>query len=197
MLLSASTGNTAQVVVQYQDQVSAPVSVNVTTTAPAIFTLNASGSGQAIAFSAAGALNGADRPAPAGAFLTFYATGVGQTNPPGQDGMPAVLPLPQPTLQVAATIGGKPATVQYAGGAPGIVAGVIQVNLAGSLRASPPDRSRFCYRSAAFPPRAASQLWCSRSYAISQTRQDQFRGQRHRVRRLGHRRKAMARRNGR
>jgi uncharacterized protein (TIGR03437 family) len=123
------TGNTAQVVVQYQDQVSAAVPVNVTTAAPAIFTLNNSGTGQAIAIFQNGALNGSDRPAAAGTFVTLYSTGAGQTNPPGQDGLPGAVPLPLPVLQVTGTIGGKAATVQYAGGAQGIVAGVMQVNL--------------------------------------------------------------------
>jgi uncharacterized protein (TIGR03437 family) len=121
--------NSAQIVVQYQDQIAAAVVVNTTPAAPGIFTLNATGSGQAIAFAPNGALNGADRPAAPGSFLTFYATGIGQTNPQSQDGIPAAVPLPQPVLQVTATIGGKAATVQYAGAAPGIVAGVTQVNL--------------------------------------------------------------------
>ena len=47
----------------------------------------------------------------------------------GQDGLPGAVPLPLPNLQVTATIGGRAATVQYAGGAQGIVAGVMQVNL--------------------------------------------------------------------
>jgi trimeric autotransporter adhesin len=34
-----------------------------------------------------------------------------------------------PNLQVSATVGGIPAVVQYAGGAPGEVAGVMQVNV--------------------------------------------------------------------
>jgi uncharacterized protein (TIGR03437 family) len=35
----------------------------------------------------------------------------------------------KPVLDVSATIGGLPATVIYAGSAPGLVAGVLQVNL--------------------------------------------------------------------
>jgi uncharacterized protein (TIGR03437 family) len=41
----------------------------------------------------------------------------------------AAPPLPQPLLPVAVTIGGVPAVVEYAGGAPGLVAGVLQVNV--------------------------------------------------------------------
>jgi uncharacterized protein (TIGR03437 family) len=37
--------------------------------------------------------------------------------------------LPEPLLPVTAQVGGLPATVLYAGGGPGIVEGVIQVNL--------------------------------------------------------------------
>jgi len=39
------------------------------------------------------------------------------------------VPYPLPLESVTATIGGKPAYVQYAGGASGLVAGVMQVNL--------------------------------------------------------------------
>ena len=60
----------------------------------------------------------------------MYATGEGQTNPGGIDGKPGVSPAPVPVAQpVTATVGGLPATVQYAGGAPGSVAGLFQVNV--------------------------------------------------------------------
>jgi uncharacterized protein (TIGR03437 family) len=118
-----------QVVVQYQDQISAPLPVNLTAVSPGIFTLNGTGSGQAIGIHSDGSLNGSSRPAPAASFITLYATGAGLTNPPGQDGLPGAVPLPLPNLGVTATIGGRPATVQYAGGALNVVAGVMQVNL--------------------------------------------------------------------
>jgi uncharacterized protein (TIGR03437 family) len=38
-------------------------------------------------------------------------------------------PAPNPILPVTATIGGVHATVQYAGGVPSLVVGVLQVNL--------------------------------------------------------------------
>jgi uncharacterized protein (TIGR03437 family) len=37
-------------------------------------------------------------------------------------------PLPLPVADVKVTIGGQNATVNFAGGAPGLVAGVLQVN---------------------------------------------------------------------
>lgn len=59
----------------------------------------------------------------------MYATGEGQTMPPGSDGKLAPLapPFPQPQLTVNVTIGGQPASVVYAGAAPGEVAGLMQV----------------------------------------------------------------------
>ena len=59
-------------------------------------------------------------------------TGEGQTDPQGADGaiVPALVSaLKKPVLPVTATIGGLPATVAYAGSAPGLVSGVMQVNL--------------------------------------------------------------------
>jgi uncharacterized protein (TIGR03437 family) len=119
-----------QMFVQYQGQASLPVNLSVATATPAIFTLNGSGTGQAAAINNKdGSINGAAKPAHAGDFVQFYITGVGQTNPGGIDGLPNALPLPVPILPVTATIGGAKATVSFAGGAPGSVAGVIQVNV--------------------------------------------------------------------
>jgi uncharacterized protein (TIGR03437 family) len=55
-------------------------------------------------------------------------TGAGLTNPAGVDGQPGAAPLPKPVAPIAVTIGGVSAAVQYAGQAPGAVAGVIQIN---------------------------------------------------------------------
>ena len=64
-----------------------------------------------------------------GQAISLYVTGAGQTNPGGADGQPGSVPLPTPILPVTATVGGRTATVQYAGGGVGLVAGVIQVNV--------------------------------------------------------------------
>ena len=68
-------------------------------------------------------------PAVAGSIITLYATGEGKTTPDSIDGRPAEPPLSRPNLPVRAFIGGIEAEVVYAGGAPGIVAGVMQVNV--------------------------------------------------------------------
>ena len=61
--------------------------------------------------------------------MAVYATGEGQTDPPGVDGRPGDSTPRLPVQNVTATIGGIDAPVQYAGGAYGLAAGVLQVNL--------------------------------------------------------------------
>jgi len=127
------TGASAQVYVSYQGLTSAPITVSVAPAAPALFTANNSGTGQAAAVNQSGSYNNAANPANSGQYVSLYATGFGQTDPPGQDGAFTLVPpagvLPLPVLQpVTVTIGGKPANTNYAGGAPGIVQGVMQIN---------------------------------------------------------------------
>jgi uncharacterized protein (TIGR03437 family) len=127
-------GSSAQVYVSYEGLVSTPLSVAVAPAAPALFTANDSGTGQAAAVNNAdGSYNGAAHPASSGQYVLLYGTGFGQTNPGGVDGALSLVPpagvLPLPVLQpVTVTIGGKTASSNYAGGAPYIVQGVMQVN---------------------------------------------------------------------
>jgi uncharacterized protein (TIGR03437 family) len=118
------------VYVTYQGNQSVVNNVQVAPTAPGLFTLDSSGTGNALAVNfPSGQLNTASNPAKVGDFVILYATGEGQTTPGGVDGQLAPVPAPIPTHTVAATVNGIPANVTYAGGAPGIVAGVMQVNL--------------------------------------------------------------------
>jgi uncharacterized protein (TIGR03437 family) len=120
----------ALVQVSYQGQGSSVVNLPVSLTQPGIFTNDSSGLGQGAVVNQDGTLNSPTNPAAAGSVVSVYATGEGQTNPLGIDGKPAASPLPQPLAQpVTATVGGFGAQVQYAGGAPGLVAGVFQVNV--------------------------------------------------------------------
>ncbi len=124
------SGSPAQVFVQYFGQSSAPFNVSVASQIPGIFTLNGSGTGQAAAINNAdGSINGGAHPAKIGSYIQLYLTGAGLTTP-ATDGLLNANPPngPVPVLPVSVTIGGKPATVQFAGGAPGAPAGVIQVN---------------------------------------------------------------------
>jgi uncharacterized protein (TIGR03437 family) len=123
------SGQTVQVLVQYQGQTTAPVSLQVAPAAPGIFTLNSSGQGPAVAFNQDGTLNGPGNPAKAGSTVTLYETGEGQTNPGGSDGLLGSSTPPAPVLPVTASIGGQAAQVANYGGIPGVVAGVMQIGV--------------------------------------------------------------------
>src|SRR5581483_6246633 len=76
--------------------------------------------------------NGASIPAAKGSVVAVYMTGEGVTSPSSQDGVIAPsngTGLFKPVQTVTATVGGVPATVQYYGSAPGILYGVMQVNV--------------------------------------------------------------------
>ena len=123
---------TTRVVVEYQGVRSPAVEVPVVSSAPALFTLDSSGKGQAGMLNEKGCCNSARNPAARGSIAALYATGAGQTNPPGIDG--SVPPTgrmsdyPVPALPVRVTVGGRPAEILYAGAAPHAVAGLLQVN---------------------------------------------------------------------
>jgi len=114
MVPASISDGTAQVTVSYQGGVSPPFTVSVTPSSPGIFTLNQTGAGQAAAINADGSVNTAAKPVKIGGVISLYATGAGVSTPP---------------LPVSVTIGGIPATIQYAGGAPGQAAGLTQLNV--------------------------------------------------------------------
>jgi uncharacterized protein (TIGR03437 family) len=128
-------GQTSTLVrVVYSGVPSQVVTLPVAVTNPGIFTTATTGIGQVLAQNADGTLNSATNPAARGSVLTFYETGEGQTIPPGVDGAIASTANgktpPVPVQKVSVTIGGQPAVVTYAGGAPGFPAGLMQVNVA-------------------------------------------------------------------
>ena len=119
-----------QVSVIYQGKTSSVSTLPVAPAAPGIFTADASGSGQAAARNLDGKLNSAANPAPAGSIIMLYATGEGQTSPGGVDGvLTGTKNLAMPLQPVSVKIGGLPAVVNYAGAAPTLVAGVLQLNV--------------------------------------------------------------------
>ena len=119
------------VVVSYQGQLSSPFTAAFAAAAPGFFTSNATGAGQAAAVNVVdGTLNSAANPVKIGSYISFYATGEGQTTPGGVDGKLASGPVyPAPQQKVSVTVGGVAATFNYAGAAPGAVAGLMQVNV--------------------------------------------------------------------
>lgn len=122
-------GNTAQVSVNYQGRSTTAASLYLGYSAPGIFTLDGSGSGQAAVVNDDGTLNSASHPARIGSYVSLYITGEGQTSPGGADGKLATAPYPTPVQPVSVKIGGQTAMVTYAGGAPGALAGLAQVNV--------------------------------------------------------------------
>ena len=100
----------------------------VVSTAPGVFTVDATGTGQGSIVNQDGTVNSISNPAARGSIVSIYATGEGQTSPAGVTGSVAKS-MNLPIAQVTATIGGQPAVVQYAGSAPGEVEGLLQVNV--------------------------------------------------------------------
>jgi len=116
--------------VAYQGASSNIVTLNVAAANPALFSLDASGSGPGAILNQDSTLNSASKPAAKGSVIVLFATGEGQTNPAGADGRLANGPvLPKPVAPVSVQIGGVNAVVEYAGAAPGLTAGVMQVNV--------------------------------------------------------------------
>jgi uncharacterized protein (TIGR03437 family) len=109
--------------------------VAVAPAAPAIFTADGSGRSQAAIFNQDGSLNSSPMPAVKGSVMVLFATGEGQTSPPGANGKVAsAAPFPVPKGKVTVRFGGpaglgKEGRVLYAGAAPGLVAGALQINV--------------------------------------------------------------------
>ncbi len=119
----------ARVRVEYFGLLSSPVDVRVGTASPGIFTVTQTGAGQGAILNQNNSVNAANNPADRGSVIAIYATGEGQTTPPGVDGGVNNGPtFPRPIGEVRVFIGGIEANVQYAGAAPTFVAGVMQVN---------------------------------------------------------------------
>lgn len=112
-------------------QTSASLSMLVVNFAPGIFTLNQQGNGQGAVLNANGSVNGPGNSTVQGQPVQMYLTGAGLMSLGNQTaGLSGTSPLPTlPTnIPVNVSIGGQPAVVQYAGGAPGQIAGLYQIN---------------------------------------------------------------------
>ena len=122
--------STTQVVAVFNGQRSAPLTVNVASAVPGLFSADFKGSGQGAIYNQDGTPNSASNPANRGDIVVLYGTGEGQTAPLGTDGMIASGVYPKPVLPVSVTIGSQPTDPPlYAGAVPFVVAGEIQVNV--------------------------------------------------------------------
>lgn len=122
---------TVAVVAEYLGARSTAVNVRVLPSAPALYSLNSSGSGPGAIFNQDGSVNSSATPAQPGQVVILFGTGEGLTTPLPADGQltPAAEPLPRPRLRVTVFIGGVECSVLYAGAPPGLVAGAMQVNV--------------------------------------------------------------------
>ena len=123
-------GPTTQVQVVYRDKSSAPLTVPVAQATPAIFSFDGTGGGLGAILNADGSVNSYDQPAQPGSVIALFGTGLGEIDPEGEDGnINESFTLQTPVLPVRVLIDGQPAEILYAGGAPGMVQGVVQVNV--------------------------------------------------------------------
>jgi uncharacterized protein (TIGR03437 family) len=128
---SVVAGTTASVEVAYQGRLSNPIALPIVSASPGLFTLAPTvwGYQQGAVLNEDGSVNSPDNPAAAGDWVSMYATGAGQTIPPGVDGQIVGATPPLPVLPVSVKIGGMDSEVLYAGSVPDLVAGVLVINV--------------------------------------------------------------------
>lgn len=126
-----------QVVVEYQGNASNAATVPVVAARPGLFSANSSGAGQGALLNENNTVNSATNPIARRKIVVLFGTGEGATTPAGVDGQLANTVFPKPNLPVRVRIGGVDAEVLYAGAAPTLVAGVLQVNV--RIPAGTPD----------------------------------------------------------
>jgi len=112
---------TTKITVRSDGQLSNAVKAGLFSSAPQVLTIT----------NQDGSMNSADHPAKAGSAIALYVTGLGETNPPGADGLLNAAPLPVPLVGISVYFDGSqtPATVEFVGAAPGMIAGISQVNV--------------------------------------------------------------------
>ena len=118
--------------VVYKGLRSDPIVCNVAPAVPGIYTVNSQGAGQGAILNQDGVtVNTPAAPAAKGSVVSVYLAGEGLTTPLNVTGAITAAGSASKTTvaTVSATIGGMPATVEFAGSAPGMVAGIAQVNV--------------------------------------------------------------------
>ena len=121
--------------IRYAGQASNAYQLTTTTTVPGLFTQSASGSGAGAILNQDNSVNGPGNRAAKGSIVQVYLTGEGATSPASVTGaitaptLPPPQVTPAPLLAVGVTVNGQPALYVYAGEAPGLVAGMMQLNV--------------------------------------------------------------------
>lgn len=125
----------AQVQIQQGTSI-ATTQVPVAAASPGILTQSTTGTGPGAILNQDYSVNSSVNPAAPGDVVMVYGTGFGVLNPLPPDGQLATV-LATPGSAVSATIDGVPAGVIYAGAAPGLINGAIQVNVTVPAGAKP------------------------------------------------------------
>jgi len=128
------------IVLTFQGNVSREIILPVTPASPALFTLDGTGQGQGAVLNQDRTVNSASKPARRGSAITLYGSGFGAWATPIPDGTVMGSELPSPKAPVTVTIGGAAAKVLYAGGAPGMVSGIVQINAEIPANITPGDK---------------------------------------------------------
>jgi uncharacterized protein (TIGR03437 family) len=115
----------AAVTVEYGGVWTAPLVVRVVRARPALFQRGE----LAAAINQDGTPHATANPATTGSVVALYATGLGAPALPLADGQIVRAAVPHSPDLPSVTIGGRPARVEYCGAAPGLVAGVWQINV--------------------------------------------------------------------
>ncbi len=126
---TSSQQATISVQVTYNGLTSSSLTVPIAPAAPPLLTRSASGTGPGAILNQDLSPNSATNPATAGSAVVLYGSGGGQFQPPLPDGEVTGANLSDVVLPVTAQVGGVNAKVLYAGSAPGLVAGAMQINV--------------------------------------------------------------------
>jgi uncharacterized protein (TIGR03437 family) len=123
------TGVSAAIVVTNNGQASNTVTVQLSASAPGVFSQNGSGTGPGVVVHSDNTLVTSSKPAKKGEAITIYVTGLGAVSPPATDGAGGLSTPLSKTVEAIALIFGNnvAATVSYSGLAPGFP-GLYQIN---------------------------------------------------------------------
>jgi uncharacterized protein (TIGR03437 family) len=125
----AVSGPSADLAIETAGQKLRGVTLPVASVTPAIFTLNSTGVGAGAILNEDYSVNTPSNPASRGSVVSLFATGAGQMNPPTTDAqLGDATALGKPVLPVSIEINGSAVDPLYAGAAPGLISGMIQVN---------------------------------------------------------------------
>jgi len=130
--------SSVDVQVEHNGARSEALTMPVLASRPGIFALDGSGRGQGAILNEDGSLNSPANPARRGSIISIFGTGGGETAPGVVDGQVLSGILPETSLPVSVffdlgnnehQVQAKRAEVLYAGGVPGSVAGLLQINV--------------------------------------------------------------------